>query len=191
MDQRKHDEKGFKIGFNRNRIIFILALSAIAFAVLYYQFFVPKPITSVQYGNYILNFRADLREASKVPVYPAEDALYREMMHGLVQNVTIAFKPTNGDDALYAVEAFEITYKLRLGYTVRDFNVGFNSMAVNSYENLPGKIQNPIIAIVHPVYANETSVRVDGHVVTIKGKTPGELDLAVSKFLMASLGIEV
>jgi hypothetical protein len=191
MEQRKHDENGFKLKFTKNRIIFILALSVIVFIALYYYFFVPKPITSVQYGNYILNFRSDLREASKVPVYPSEDALYLEMMHGLVQNVTIAFKPTNDGDAIYSVEAFEITYKLRLGYMIRNFNPGFNSMNVSSYENLPGKIQNPIIALVHPVYSNETSIRVEGHVVTIKGKTLEDFDLAVDKFLMVTLGIEV
>jgi len=195
MDQRKHGEKGLRISFTKNRVIFILSLSVVAFIALYYHFFIPKPITSVHYGNYILNFRADLREASKVPVYPSEDALYREMMHGLVQNITIAFKPASeSENPYYILEIYELLYpKLPLAYSRLKLSPSFNRepLIVDSYENLPGKIQNPIIALVHPIYSNETSIRVEGHVVTIRGKTPKDFDLAVDKFLIVTLGIEV
>jgi hypothetical protein len=180
-----------RIRLTNSRIILIAALIIAFGAGVTYQLFIPKPVTSVQYDSFILNFRQDLNEAKKVPVRPSEDVLYRDLMNGLVENVTIVFEPVNGGDSLYGVEAFEIAYKLKLGYLVRGINPGFNAINVTSYENLPGKIQNPIIALVHPAYANETSVSIDGHVVTIKGKTAKDLDLATEKFLMVTLGIEV
>ncbi|OGI15028.1 hypothetical protein A3K63_04105 [Candidatus Micrarchaeota archaeon RBG_16_49_10] len=185
-------EKGLKIKFTTTRAALIVAMASIAVALLFYQYLVPKPITSVAYGNYILNFELDLREADKVPVYPSEEAINRELMHGLVQTVTIAFKPVDSaGNSLYSKESMQIIFNLRPGYLVRDLNPSFNAVNVTSYEYLPGKIQNPIIALVHPAYANETSVSVDGHVVTIKGRTSEELILATEKFLMAALGIEV
>ena len=44
---------------------------------------------------------------------------------------------------------------------------------------------------MHPVYANETAVRNEGHVTYISGKTFEELDLATVKFLMVVLGIDM
>jgi len=195
MDQRKHDGNGFKLKFTRNRAIFIIALSLIAFAALYYQFFVPKPIMSVLYGGYVFNFRADLREAVKVPVYPSEEALRNEMMNSQVKNITIAFKSANDtENPYYILEIYELLYpKLPLAYSINKMNASFNRdpLIVDFYENLTGKAENPIIALVHPVYSNETSITLENHVVLIKGKTHKDFDLAVDKFLMTVLGIEV
>jgi hypothetical protein len=185
------------------KIAIVLAVAALAIGAyyVYYRFF--QPITMINYKGTVLAFRTDLREAAKVPVYPGEEELYRDTMHQLVQNVTIVYKDAGANGTpYYVVEAFEIANKMNIAYMLTFGTVdpntgemipstppGFNSMAVSSYENLPGKIQNPIIAIVHPKFANETSVRNDGHVTFISGTDLHQLDLATVKFLMVELGI--
>jgi hypothetical protein len=159
---------------------------------------VPKPLTSCTYRGETFFFRADLREADKVPVYPGESELYRDTMHPLVDNVTIAYKDV-GEAGYYAIEAFEITHKMKIAYLhllgsesgASRETPGFNVEVVDQYAYLPGKIQNPIIALVHPIYANETAVRNEGHVTYISGKTFEELDLATVKFLMVVLGLDL
>jgi hypothetical protein len=160
--------------------------------VLIYHFW-PKPIYVVNYKGVNLGFRADLREAQKIPVYPDENILKRAIIHPLVQNVTIAFVPVEGENGIYVVESWEIVNKLHLAYQQINSKPGFNGMEIESYENieLKGKIQNPIIVLVHPRYANETSVRLKYHTVFISGKSNYELDLATIKFLMVALGIKV
>lgn len=171
----------------------LVACSIIAYEQLKYE-----PVTTWKMGDIDLYFRADLNRANDVPVYPGEAQVYFDTMHQLVKNVTIAVKETE-DNSYYSVEAFEITNKMLLayskmfgsdiksGYKIPTFDVQF----VDQYAYLPGKIQNPIIAIVHPDFANETSIRNEGHVTYISGQTYEELDLAVVKFLMIALDIEV
>ncbi len=187
-----------KIKLSKKILIFIVVLVVIVSSFFYYEFFVPKPINTWNYKGLVLTFRADLREANKVPVYPGETQVYLDTMHPLVKNVTIAYKDA-GEYGYYAIEAFEITYKMKLAYMSlvgseegSTFEVPtFNVETVEQYAHLPGKIQNPIIALVHPIYANETAVRNEGHVTYISGKTYEELDLATIKFLMIVLGIEL
>ena len=189
-----------KIKLSKNIIILIAVVLAIAGSLFYYTFFVPKPIKSWNYRGTVLHFRADLRKADKVPVYPGETQVYLDTMHPLVKNVTIALKGAGKDEyGYYAIEAFEITYKMKIAYMslVGSAEGGaseaptFNVEEVEQYANLPGKIQNPIIALVHPIYANETAVRNEGHVTYISGKTYDDWDLATTKFLMVVLGIEL
>lgn len=182
-------------------IVLVAAALAIGAYYVYYRFY--QPITMIDYKGTTIAFRTDLREAAKVPVYPGESELYRDTMHQLVQNVTIVFKDAGSDgNPYYIVEEVEIANKMKLAYMltfgttnldtgeiVPATSPGFDAMEVESYENLPGKIQNPIIAIVHPKYANETSVRNEGHVTIISGTDLHQLDLAVVRFLMVELGI--
>jgi hypothetical protein len=164
------------------------------FLIFFYIFYVPKPITTWNFYGVILNFRVDLREASKIPVYPSEDVVNTQLMNPLVKNITIVYKPSSPkDNSYYAAEAFEIATKLYYGYRALEYEMPkFITMNVSSYENLPGKIQNPIIALVAPSYSNETAVVVDpGHIVFIKAKNLQEFDLATVKFLMSALRIKV
>jgi hypothetical protein len=177
-----------------NRIIFILLLLIAAFSMFFYIFYVPKPITVWNFYDVMLNFRADLREASKIPVYPSENVVNTQIMNPLVKNITIAFVPsTPKENSYYAIEAFEIATKLYYGYRTLEYEIpSFTTMNVSSYENLSGKIQNPIIALVAPSYSNETVVVVDpGHIIFIKAKSLQEFDLATIKFLMSALQIKV
>lgn len=189
--------------FSSVLLIAVLSLVIVGLVVLYMRMAPEpdKPITSIVYNGQLINFRADLREADKVPVYPGETQIYLDTIHPLVDDVTIAFKDAGEkDNPLYIVEEMEIVIKMTAAYRrmLSNYEVsseedmpGFDSMPVEQYAWLPGKIQNPIIALVHPKYANETAVRNEGHVTYISGTTKDNLDLATVKFLMIVLGIEM
>lgn len=186
-----------KIEFSTRLVILIGAIVAVvALSYIYIQT-IPEPITNIEYYGVNVEFRADILEAQDVPTYPREDLVYRDVVHPLVKNVTIAFKDAEGENGIYIVEQFELVNKMSMGYArafsqYKDKEVpGFDSLEVDGYSNLPGKIQNPIIAIVHPMYANETSIRNEGHVTIISGTSIEELDLAVVKFLTIVMGIDV
>lgn len=177
--------------------IILISLIVMINAIL----FTKEPIKAWNYYGQIIEFRDDLRKADKVPVYPGETQIYLDTIHPLVKNVTIVFKDAGEDEnSYYIVEEFEIILKMTLAYgrmlasyegLSEEDIPEFNSMPVDEYANLPGKIQNPIIALVHPKYANETAVRNDYHVTYISGRTYEEFDLATIKFLMIVLGVEL
>jgi hypothetical protein len=189
----------------KKALIAIIAVLAVASAGWYaFTYLYKAPITTYDYKGQTIAFRADLREAAKVPVDPSADLIYRGVINPLVKNITIAFKDAGDDNnPLYIVEEMEIIPKTQLGFyymlgsqmnnqTVQG-NLdlpGFNAIPVDNYANLPGKIQDPIIALIHPRFANETSVRMDGHVVYISGKTKEDLDKATVRFLMIVLDID-
>ncbi|MEM5870240.1 MAG: hypothetical protein QXR09_03710 [Candidatus Aenigmatarchaeota archaeon] len=158
------------------------------------------PVYSWNYYGKNLKFRINLRDAEKVPIYPSEIAVRKEILNSFVENITIVFKPGNETiNAHYAVEVFEITYKLTLAYKLNFAYIpNFNVVNITSYENLKGTRENPIIALVHPIYSNETSVKLENHVIYIKGENAKSsveqlrnFDLAVTKFLMAALEIKI
>jgi hypothetical protein len=180
----------------------ILALAAGIGGYFYYLNVSNPPITTWNYRGQLVAFRVNLREAATVPVYPSDDLIYRDLMNPFVKNVTIAFKDAGtADNPYYILEEMEIIPKTTLAYahmlgsdsgnetsSATDTPV-FNAEAIENYANLPGKIQNPIIALVHYKYANETSVRMEGHVTYISGKTPQDFDKATVRFLMIVMGI--
>jgi len=179
-----------KLKLTRKKILILILIAGIFSGIFLYMKYFPRPITTINYGDRVVAFRQDIREAAKVPVFPTEGYLYNELIHQQVQNITIVFKPVNfSENAYYVLEEFEIIPKLTLAYERIRTRPSFNGYAVDSYENLPGKIQNPIIALVHPAYANETAVVVDGHVIYIKGKTHKDFDLATIKFLLVALDV--
>ncbi len=195
-------KNSINVALTKDQLAFIIAISVLIIAAYLAYVYIPRPIYSIPInspgGTFDLQFRADLREATKVPVYPSERKLFNEMSSAFIENITIAFMPVEEENGIYIAENFEIINKLSLVHSIIGIRPGFKAVNVSSYENLPGKIQNPIIALVHPEYANETSVRVDGHVVTISGRPTDDtsnpyknLDLATTKFLMVVLGIEV
>lgn len=190
-----------KIKLSKKILIFIFISLSVVFLVAFSPRFIPKPITAWIYHGQIVRFRNDLRKADKVPVYPGETQVYLDTIHPLVKNVTIAFKDAGEEEnSYYILEEVEIIFKMTLAYrrmlnryegkSLEDMPK-FNAMPVEGYSNLPGKIQNPIIALVHPKYANETAVRNYGHVTYISGTTYEDFDLATIKFLMIVLGIDI
>lgn len=193
----RSSRKGVEL--TRNQLIFISAISILIIVVALAYVYIPRPIYTYDYNGIPLSFRADLREAAKVPIYPSEGFIYYELRGGLAKNITLVFIPVEGENAIYSASGFEISYKLGLLFKLLGRNITIDTKNVTSYENLPGKIQHPIIALVHPKFSNETSVRLDrGHVIYISG-LPGSdpinpyrnFDLAAVKFLMVILGINI
>jgi len=190
----KQSSVKIKLKFSKNVKVVFLVLAAVVLSIVLYKTLVPEPITSWNYYGQILNFRADLRAADKVPVYPNEDAIFLDLVHALAKNVTIVYKYTNDSlaQAYYQVEAIQIVQNIIPAYEhIWKFRPNFDSMEVDSYENLPGKIQNPIIAIVPPPYSNETAIRNYGHVTLLKAKTYEDMDLVTTKLLMLALKIDL
>jgi hypothetical protein len=104
------------------------------------------------------------------------------------KNVVIVFKNTS-DLSYVAVEAFEITYKLKTAYLRNNFSAKISAQEVESFDNLPR--ENLFIALVPPSISDETAIRVSNNVIFIKGENLEKLDLATVKFLMIILGIKI
>lgn len=183
-----------KVKFEKYRVILLLLIALVIFSVFFYVFYIPKPITSLDFYGIPIYFRSDLRQAAKVPVYPNEDSVRKELMNSSVQNITFAYKLSNTtEDSYYRIEAFEIAQNLYYGYRVLVKTIpGFDVMNISSYENLSGKIENPVIALVIPTYSNETSVTVtSNHTIFVRAKTLDDFDLATEKLLISALGLKV
>jgi len=187
-------KEGFKIRFNKNRIVFLSILCLIVLSILFIYLYTPKSIRSVNYNGQILNFRVDLREADKIPVRPDEQSLYTEFMNPSIENITIAFKSASAEEnSYYMLEVIEIVLKLSVGYSTLNISPNFNRdpIIVDSYEDLSGTSEDPVIALVHPVYSNETGILLKNHVIFIEAKNYRDFDLATVKFLMVALGIKI
>lgn len=188
-----------KVKITRRRAILLASLILMLVLIIAVYPYLPLPVYSLNYQGIVLTFRTNLRDAKDVPVYPSEAAVQSEIMNQFIENVTIAFRPGTGEEnAHYAVETYEIVSKLAIAFSKNyGYMPKFNVVNVTSYGNLSGEDQNPIIALVHPVYSNETSVRLDGHVIYVQGKNSTSsrdqlrnFDLATVKFLMVALQIE-
>ncbi len=185
-------KKSIKLKISKNVLFVIVLVCLIALIAVYYAIkpVQLQPVYSVQVGEETVVFRADVNKAFQVPVYPDEQSLYRELMNPLVKNITIAFKPADEtENPYYSLQILELIPKLAYAYSRLKYDPTFGRepLIIDSYENLPGKIQNPIIALVHPVYSNETAIRVDGHVVYLKAKTHEDFDLVTVKLLLVAL----
>jgi len=181
------------VKITKRRIFFSTIFVLFALVIAFYVFYAPEPIYSWNYHGNMIGFRADIREAEKVSVYPSETALFNEINSQLIQNMTILFKSAGEkENPYYILQEFEIIQKLTLLFKRIQISPGFNANTTDSYENIFGKIQNPIIVLVHPKFANETSVTVTpNHVIYIKGKTNRDFDLATTKFLMVAMSINL
>ena len=189
-----HYQKGISIKLTRNRIIALAILAAVAIIISVYIFYIPKPIYSVLMDGQELDFRADLRTADKISIYPSKEDLYSELMNSLVENVTIAFKPASEtENPYYSLQIIELVSKLLIAYSRAGLAPNFDvpPIILDSYDNISATASNPVIALVHPIYSNETGIEVKNHVIYLKAKTYGEFDLVTVKLLMVALGIKV
>jgi hypothetical protein len=105
-----------------------------------------------------------------------------------VADLTIAFQNTSQNN-LVGVEAYEIAYKMRTAYLALNRNINITPRLADS--TAYGTQENPVVFLVPPILANETSVRVTNFTVVISARTPKEFDLATDKFLMVAMGIKV
>ncbi|MEM5836516.1 MAG: hypothetical protein QW472_05580 [Candidatus Aenigmatarchaeota archaeon] len=184
----KLDKKFLLIG------LALIFLTAIAISQI------KPPIYTLDYHGVKLKFRADLRSVDGIKVFPSEKAVREEIMSPFVENITIVYKPGNETiNAHYAVEVFEIVNKLAVAYRLKfGYIPKVKVLNVTSYENLEGTAENPIIALIHPIYSNETSIRLEKHVIYIQAENAETLekqlknfDSVAIKFIMIALNIKV
>jgi len=191
MPKYKYTPKKVRIRLTKLKIL-AFVITVISFSIVYVEYpatyKLVMPIKNVNYYGIPLQFRADLKEASKVHVYPNQNSLNIFHNHK-IKTIYIAFKNTT-QNSLVEVEAWEIAYKLKIFYLLAKHPVRIKGMNITNYK-IQGNPTEPIIVLVPPVDANETAVRVNKYTVYISGKDLHGFDLATEKFLMVVLGIKV
>ena len=201
------------VKFDRSQLIVFFAIFGIIAAVvagyLIYEKEL-KPQHRAMFEGFPVEFRGELRESQAVDVQPDESKLRSQIVRPPKIEVngslivrkplggaTIAFKQTSDNSTMswYVVQSSEIAKKLTLLYKGKyDVDLKFNFTEVDSYEGLKGTNSYPVIALVHPEFADGTyiSVNDDTNVITISGgDSLKDFDNAVTKFLMVALDIVV
>ena len=173
----------------------------------------PSPFEKYYAGD-VRHFRANLQEAQDVSVYPSEDAIRGILLNPDVYKVYIAYFPNETENAYYAASSFEIGNKLGIIYKnlyQGDCNVSteeekdgstcllfcytgrkcFNSLPINSTDELVPTDVEPVILLLGSSHANRTAVTIDNYLITVEGNTFSEqdkpysnLDLAVAKLIL-------
>ncbi|MEM4511662.1 MAG: hypothetical protein QXI09_00440 [Candidatus Aenigmatarchaeota archaeon] len=196
MRQRKKIED-VKISLDIKKIILI---SVLIFALFIIDFCLPQiyswykslqPVTKIVYFNIPMEFRADLRLAKNIEVYPNEEIIKDVFWNKNLNRITIAILNTTNETHYIGVEAYEITFKLVSFYTLNGLSVEVKGKEVSDILELKGNSTNPVIYIIPPAIANETLVRLENYTVFISGRSLRELDLATTKFIMTVLGIRI
>ncbi len=181
-------EERIKLKLSKNSLIFLLAL-ILVFLIVF--LFLPKltyqPLTTLNFKGVLLQFRADLREANKIEA--DEESIRNILWNRNLKNVTIVF--TNSSDLdLVGVEAFEISYKLRLAYLLEGYNVEIKGKQVEDLSSLDS-LPKPSIVLIPPSLSNKTSIEVKDSIIIISGKDKKEFDLTTVKFLIIALNLKL
>lgn len=166
----------------------------------------------MKFANETLNFRANLEKAVAVPVIPDENSVRVAILSGNVSKISLSYVPDEEYNGFYAVDGFEITYKLVIilkhyygvnGYLYEGENGGNCMFFEDTNRNIcishePVSSENDIISsgsepVIFMSAANETSVSLKNNTIYLKGnpkyvqdsgnKYTG-LDMATDKFLM-------
>ena len=179
--------------------VFLLVVIAVVATILIYKFYESKPLTTYtyyvydNYGNRYgipMAFRADLRKASNVSIYPDISSIYNIIWNENTKNIIIVFA-NSSDNGLVATDAFEIAYKLGVIFKVYNMTTNFTPNVISSYDNIIANESYPVIALIPPSLTNDTSVLAINNVIYIQGNTTEGFDLATIKFLMSVLSIKV
>ena len=147
-----------------------------------------------EFAGLKLNFRANLDEAEKIPVYPNETTLRDVILNNNVEEIGIAFIPNESENSYYLAASYELAYKLTV-INKYYFNrvKPIDSIPVNSsLEALAiSTPQKPMIMLIGPSKTNSTLVNVVGYFITAQGrsfeeidKSYNDLDLSVDKILL-------
>lgn len=179
-------EQRIKIKISKNFLLALILIFVFVGIGIYYKLSEYQPLTSISYDNFVLQFRADLREANKLEA--DEEAIRNILWDRNIENVTIVF--TNSSDLeLVGVESFEIAYKLGLAYRIKGYNVEIKGKEFDypfSFDYLP----NPSIVLIPPSLSNKTGIEVKNKMIIISGKDKQGFDLATVKFLIVALGLK-
>lgn len=187
-----------KLSRNQKFVLVVIVSIAIAVGVtwVYYYLSTPKPVIRYNFHGTEFVFRDDLRLAQNISVYPDEESILNKVWDPNITKINIAYVPTEGpsdENSLIALNVFEIRFKLDVAYRNPNFNWinEFTSTELSSLDEIIQTNDTLVIALVIPSLSDETTVRLDGNVVYIEGKTLEEFDLATIKFLMSALNITV
>jgi len=155
-------------------------------------YFAHRPLYVWNYKGETLQFRADLRQADKVPAYPNESAVYQLIWKPNIEEIQILFQ-SDIDTSLIAVEAFEITYKLKVAYLKVHRDVKISAKEISSFGNISERLSPHSLGLVliPPTLATTTAISMEDNVILIQGKTTEDFDLAVVKFLMILLEVKI
>ncbi len=166
-----------------------------------------KKIYYINYSNHQLGFRENLTLAYEtVDIKPNEEAIHEKIvkLSKIVRNdsisfrrplegVTLVFKDAEENNGWYILQNTEIINKLSFFYGgLNGIKLNFTTKEIQDYDNLEGTSSTPIIALVHPKFANETSISLDedNNVIYINGgSTLQDFDLATTRFIMIFLDI--
>jgi hypothetical protein len=166
------------------------------------------------YAGDIRQFRSNLDEAEKIPVFPDENAVRSVLLNPSVYKVRIAYLPDEEENAYYAAASFEIANKLGIIYrenfqgncsvdTIKEnddsscllfcysFKKCFRSLPINSVNEIRSTDTEPVILLLGSKNTNRTAVTVNNYTITVEGKTFSEadrpytdLDLATDKLIL-------
>ena len=150
-------------------------------------------------GDRDVQFRSDLNEARRVPIFPDESAARSLLLDPEKLTVGLVYVSNESVNGYYFVDSYEFGFKFtlitkeRIGVAKR--LVGLNITDISELETI--KEENELDAIVFlEAFSNETSVRVDDDTVYVRGKDMSQnkrkytdLDLAVDRLLLALLAV--
>ena len=158
------------------------------FVIAFFAYQTQKPVYKVRVGDVEVAFRVDLRKAKKVPIENEERI--KEILYGEgLKEVDLVFVNST-QNVLVKIQIMEVAFKLTIAYNVFDKNVTLKPLNVSSYD-LKGSEERVIIALVPPIFANQTKVYEKDFVIYIEGKTPKDFDMATVRFLITALKIDV
>lgn len=177
------------LGRNLKVLLIILSVISIAF-IVYLQL---RPVKSVNFRGKTFYFREDVKAALEVPVFPDEKSIQELFWNKWISNVTVMYLPVNSTDSLsnsyYAVESFEITYKLYQIYESFNWYKYFNSQPIDSLKDIPRDDKVLKIILIPPEYSDETIVKGAGNKIYIQAKDYKDFDLATIRTILIVMGI--
>ena len=150
------------------------------------------------YAGVTFNFRANLNEADKVPVYPDEQAVRDLLLSRFVRKIALAYVDNPAENGFYAVDGFEFSYKMTVINnvvfgTAKDIEI-YNVTSIEEARRLADPIV-PVVMLLGPSLANQTAVSVNGSIVFVEGKELykdgrpyTDLDLATDKLILVLMG---
>lgn len=147
------------------------------------------------FGSTHLNFRANLDNASAVPIYPSEDVLLQTLYDPGIKQIHIAYIPNDTENGYYAVTGYELAYKLVFGYKAFFGEApNVSALELNTTPEQPA----PDVVIIWMrgpgAGANQTDVMVIDNIITVEGANLSseerkytDLDLAADRLLLSFL----
>lgn len=178
--------------------IVIIALAGIVYLI---SSFAPQSAQyQMNFGNETRNFRANLVEAEKVPVYPDSESIRNVFLGSNVSNITVYYIEGR-ENGVYGSSAFEFTIKMGViykyyrgneGYVFgegdrenclyfyrSDSSVCFNIQALKSagdISSIKSSQSSPALVLLGPPFSGKTAVTISNSTVTAEGRSFDETD---------------